>query len=179
VSDVTWNRTRARIVFLLIVFGSIMMTVALCVVIYVATRPEGDLVGTVPADGVAGVEVALAPGDTVHFRLSYTIAIVPISSFDSNARDRTFSHALAESVLTVVATQAGGQTPLETRCAPYNGRTSTESDFFGSRSLDGALTDCVLTASVAGRYVVRGRIAWSRTLRGSDAVLEVRRRAAQ
>lgn len=142
--------------------------------VYYMTSPEGEAVGTVPADGRSAVTVVASPGDTLHFTLSYEFPLDGFGIFDGPSRDNAIERALRASSLRVVATSSTGAV-LEARCAPYNGRIGVESDVFGTRSISDALTDCVIAVPSAGTFGVVGAVTWSPEVRASDVVLEVRR----
>lgn len=145
--------------------------------VYYFTTPEGEAVGTAPADGRTAVNVTASPGETLHFTLSYSFPLAGFGVFDGPSRDNAITRALGASSLRVVATSSAGA-PFETSCAPYNGRTGTVSEVFGTRSMSDALTDCVITIPSAGTYGVTGTVTWSPEVRASDVVIEVRKAAS-
>lgn len=145
--------------------------------VYYFTTPEGEAVGTVSANGRTAVDVVAAPGETLHFTLSYSFPLAGFGVFDGPSRDNAINRALRASSLRVVATSGAGA-PLETSCSPYNGRTGTVSEVFGTRTMSGALTDCVITVPSAGTYGVTGTVTWSPEVRASDVLIEVRKASA-
>lgn len=143
-------------------------------VVYYFTTPEGEAVGKVPADGRTAVAVVAAQGETLHFTLSYAFPLAGFGVFDGPSRDNAIDRALRASSLRVVATSTTGA-PLEATCTPYNGRTGTVSEVFGTRSMSDALSDCVIALPSAGTYGVVGVVTWSPEVRASDVMLEVRK----
>jgi len=160
----------------LIVLVTLVFVCGIFAVVYYLTTPEGEAVGVVPADGRSAVSVVAAPGDSLHFTLSYEFPLDTFGMFDGPARDSAIERALHASSLHVVATSTTGKV-LEARCAPYNGRIGVESDVFSTRSLSDALTDCVIAVPSAGTFSVVGTVTWSREMRASNVMLEVRKAA--
>lgn len=144
--------------------------------VYYFTSPEGEAVGSAPADGQSAVNVTAAAGETLHFTLSYSFPLSGFGVFDSPARENAIKRALRASSLRVVANSAAGA-PIEATCAPYNGRTSSVSEVGHTRSLSRTLTDCVITLPTAGTYSVVGSVTWSPAVRASDVTIDVRKAA--
>lgn len=173
------ERTARGCGVVLTIFAAITFTCGIFGLVYYLTTPEGEAVGSVPANGQSPVRVALSAGDALHFVVSYSHDTSGFGFFDGPSRDNAIERALRSSSMRVVAVPVSGGTSLEATCAPYNGRTGAVSEVGSNRSVSGGLTDCVIPVGSEGAYDVSSTITWTPELRMQTSSVEVRRAAPE
>lgn len=153
---------------------TLVFVVGLSVLVFFLVRPRGEKLGvTNLADPAATLGIEAKTGDSLFFRTDVSVAIPKVSFQDDNQRERTLTNALRKSQLTVRATSPAGVERTAT-CPIYNGRSSSSSTFPGSFTQSGMLNDCVIPIDAAGRWTVRGSVAWAPELSLLSASLETR-----
>jgi hypothetical protein len=157
---------------------TVVFVVGIFVLVFFMVRPRGEKLGvTSLTDPGASLGVDGKPGDSLYFRTDASVAIPKVTFADDNQRERALTNALRKSQLTVRATSPTGVERIAT-CPIYNGRSSSSSTFPGTFTQSGMLNDCVIPIDAAGRWTVRGSVAWSPDLALVSATLETRREDA-
>jgi hypothetical protein len=157
---------------------TVVFVVGISVLVFFLVRPRGEKLGvTSLTDPTASLGVDGKPGDSLHFRSDVSVAIPKVSFADDEQRERALERAFRKSSLTVRATSPTGVERIAT-CPIYNGRAGSSSTFPGTFTKSGMLNDCVVSLDAAGRWTVRGSVAWSPDLSLLSATLETRREDA-
>jgi hypothetical protein len=139
-----------------------------------ALWPRGERVGQLDLRAAAPrLEVALAAGDTLNFRLDATVGTTSGYPNSSSSRTNQVHEELERSNVTVELALDG--TPISsTTCGAYDGKATTTSSSSDDVATSGLPLRCKLVAKAKGKHTLSTRVAWAaRDVR--VAKLEVRR----
>jgi hypothetical protein len=139
-----------------------------------ALWPRGERVGQLDLRaGAPHLDVDLAAGDTLSFRLDATVGTTGGYPNSSRSRTNQVHEELERSKLTVDLALTG--MPIgSTTCGGYDGKATTTSSSSDDVATSGLPLRCTLEAKATGKYALSTRVAWvPRDVR--VAKLEVRR----
>ena len=160
----------------------VLLPIGICLAIITSLAayflwPRGERIGQLDLRAAAPqLEVDLAAGDTLNFRLDATVRS---SDYPNSSRSRTNAvhDELAASKITVELTLRGAAVGSAT-CGAFDGKATTTSSGSDDVATSGLPLRCRLRASRAAKYQLRARVAWvPRDVRA--AMLEVRRERAE
>lgn len=142
-----------------------------------ALWPRGERVGQLDLHAATPrLEIALAAGDTLNFRLDATVGTASGYPNSSSSRTNQVHEELERSKLTVQLT-LNGAVVGSTTCGGYDGKATTTSSSSDDVATSGLPLRCRLVATAKGRHTLDARFAWvPRDVRA--ATLEVRRQRA-
>jgi hypothetical protein len=140
--------------------------------------PRGERIGRLDLRAAAPqLDVDLAAGDTLSFRLDATVGTT--SGYPNSSRSRTNAvhDELAASKITIDLTLNGAAVGSAT-CGAFDGKATTSSSGSDDVATSGLPLRCTLRARNAGKHQLRARVAWvPRDVRA--AMLEVRRQRTE
>lgn len=139
-------------------------------VLLTACLSPGDAVGQVDALKPSTLDIELAAGDTLRFRIDDEVELISVEH--QHWPRRQAIEFLQKSQLAVTVKDPKGSTTV--RC-PLMGNGTTEG-MSGPRLFQkGIVVDCAYPAGQAGKHQVSATVAWTPEVKPLAATVEVRR----
>ena len=157
----------------------VLVPMAICLAVIASLAayflwPRGERIGRLDLRMVEPrLDVDLAAGDTLSFRLDATVGTTSGYPNSSRSRTNTVHDELASSKVTVDLA-LNGVAAGSTTCGAFDGKATTSSSGSDDVATSGLPLRCTLLARKAGKHQLSARVAWV-PLDLRAATLEVRR----
>jgi hypothetical protein len=122
--------------------------------------PRGERVGTLDLRNPAtSLDVTLAAGDKLNFRLDVTVGTT--SGYPDSSRSRSNAvHDELEASKLAVDLGLGGNVTGSTTCGAFDGKATSGSSSSDEVESSGLPLRCSLVARAAGKYTLSTRVVW-------------------